>query len=120
MSIWNGMLDTIYSTDIAAPAILTAPAVTAPMDVMAVDETSGAVIEGKGGNIGVQTVRPACRLRMTELASYQVRPADLIGGTISLRPGTPDQAVWRIESSVLKPSAYGETSGEVQLILVKQ
>jgi hypothetical protein len=57
---------------------------------------------------------------MRELVSVGIStPKSLIGGTISLRPGTPDQADWRIESYQPKPSPTGEAAGELQLILVK-
>lgn len=119
MSIWSGMLDTIYGTDVGCAAVLTVSTVTAPIPVTVVDETSGAVIE-QGSNLSLQTIKPACRIRVSELTANGLQPKGLIGGSISMQPGTPDQEDWNITSFQLKPGASGPSSDEVQMILVAQ
>jgi hypothetical protein len=111
------LLDPIYAS-LGVPATLTVLSITAPLSVTAIDDTAGVVIDQ--GKLGLQTIHPAASLRRRELTSLGVtQTSELIGGTISLRPGTADQADWRIESYASKPNPSGETAGEVQLILVK-
>jgi hypothetical protein len=118
MSIdWGAtLLDPLYAS-LGVAATLTVATLTAPVPVTALDQTKG--VEIMQGKLGLQTIKPVCSLRMRELATYSLVPSNLIGGTISLRPSTPDQADWRIESYLTKPNPSGETAGEVQLILVK-
>ncbi|MBR0687345.1 hypothetical protein JQ594_15545 [Bradyrhizobium manausense] len=118
MSIdWGAtLLDPLYAS-LGVPANLAVPTLTAIVPVTAIDQTQG--IEISQGKLGLQTIKPVCSLRMRELAANGLVPANLVTGTISLRPGTPDQADWRIESHQPKPNPSGETAGEVQLILVK-
>lgn len=111
------LLDPLYAAR-GVPAILTVPSITGPLPVTALDNTAGIVIDQ--GRLTLQTIKPAASLRRRELTSLGVaQPSALIGGTIDLRPGTPDEATWRIESFIPKPNPTGETAGEVQLILVK-
>ena len=112
----SALLDPIYAT-LGVAATLTVPGLTAPISVTAIDDTSG--IEINQGKLGLQTIRPVASLRMRELATNGLAPSDLISGEIALRPGTPDEAGWRIETYRTKPNPTGETAGEVQLILVK-
>src|SRR5579859_6295973 len=106
------LLDPLYAT-LGVPATLTVLSITAPLSVTAIDDTAGVVIEQ--GKLGLQSIRPAASLRRRELTSLGVMaPADLIGGTLALRPGTEDEADWRIESYASKPNPSGETAGEVQ------
>lgn len=110
------LLDPLYAT-LGVAATLTVPSVTAAMPVTAIDGTSGVVIEQ--GKLGLQTIKPVASLRMRELTGLGLVASQLKNGTISLRPGSADQADWRIESYAIKPNPSGETAGEVQLILVK-
>ena len=112
----TALIDPIYAS-LGVPATLTAPTVLSSMPVTAIDDTAGVVIEQ--GRLGLQSIKPAASVRRRELTSFSVTPSQLIGGTITLRPGTDDEATWRIESHAAKPNPSGETAGEVQLILVK-
>jgi hypothetical protein len=114
---WDAVLLVPLYASLGVPATLTVATLTALVPVTALDDTKG--IEITQGKSGLLTIKPVCSLRMRELATFGLVPSNLIGGTISLRPGTPDQADWHIESHLPKPNPSGETAGETQLILTK-
>jgi hypothetical protein len=112
------VLDPLYLA-IGVPATVTPGATSTPVDMTAMDQTNGVVVtEGK---LGLQAIKPACSLRLTELAANGIAPSDLSAGgagTVTLYPGAINEVTWRIESYSLKPTPSGP-GGEVQLILIK-
>jgi hypothetical protein len=113
----SAVLDPIYLA-IGVPAIVTPGATSTPVDMTAMDMTSGVVVtEGK---LGLQAIKPACSLRVSELTANGLVPSDLSAGgagTVTLYPGAANEVTWRIESYSPKSSPSGP--GEVQLILIK-
>jgi hypothetical protein len=114
----GSVLDPLYLA-IGVPATVTPGATSTPVAMTAMDQTSGVVVTE--GRTGLQAIKSACSLRMSELTANGLAPSDLTGGgtggTITLYPGAANEADWRIESYALKPSPSGP--GEVQLILIK-
>jgi hypothetical protein len=76
-----------------------------------IDKTAGVSLDF-GGDVAVNTVKPACVVRTSDLAEQSVDVLALKGNTITFNGGT-----WRIEGRVMKPGPRGETEGEVYLIL---
>lgn len=78
-------------------------------DVVVIDETSGVSV---GQTVQVQTIVPACSIRMTELAENELTPRDLLGALITFNDST-----WRSRDNRPKPNLGGEPSGELFLFL---
>ena len=102
------LLDPTYNT-FGVPAKIRTPAGD-EVTVTALDETDGVPVSV--GNIGVQTVKPAASVRMKELATNKLTPAEIDEGQITLNNQT-----WRIRSWVPKPTAKGEADGEALFLL---
>jgi hypothetical protein len=118
MSVFETMLDSIYSDgNFITPALLTPSTDADELAITVIDETSGAVVTL--GKLGIQSIKPVVSVRASELTAAGLIPSDLSGGSLILRPNTPQESCWRIESYALKPSPAGELAGEVQIILIK-
>lgn len=118
MSVFETFFDTIYGdSNFGTPALLTPSTDADELEITVIDESAGAVIEE--GKFGIQTIKPAVSVRASELTAAGLIPSDLSGGSIILRPNTPQQRTWRIEGYLLKPSPAGELAGEVQLTLLR-
>lgn len=85
------------------------PSGGAPVSLRALDLTKG-VDASKAGDL--QTVAPAARIRMTELASAGITRSELRGGALLLNGTT-----WKVVSHKLRPLFKGESEGEVELTL---
>jgi len=106
---WQAMYDNIYSSFIATDAVLSSSGKT--INVRATDETKGTVIPGGPGQ--VETIRPTCRVRMSELAGIDV--GDLPDGSLTMNGQS-----WIIKATQMRPSPEGELAGEVMLILMSE
>lgn len=103
---WSVLYDPHYSVIGVDATIATAGGGSAA--VTAIDHTAG--IEASVG--GVETVRPAARVRVAELDDAGLARADLEGGaTIALNGST-----WTIVATQPRPTP-GEAPGELLLIL---
>lgn len=80
--------------------------------LLVIDETDGIAIPG---NAIVETVVPACRVRMKELIDNNISTADLADGSISFNGNA-----WRIKSHRPMPNSNGESDGQVRLILLSE
>ena len=110
---WSDSLDQIYF-DFAVAATLTAGTGTGatPLAVTAIDKTEGLELTEQNG---LQTIRPAACVRMSELTAAGIAHAELETGTLAL----PDKT-WRIHSHMLRPTPDGELKGEVILFLMDE
>jgi hypothetical protein len=118
MSVFDTMFDTLYGDpNLGTPALLTPSTDADELAITVIDETAGAVITS--GDFGIQTIKPAVSVRASELTAAGLIPSDLSGGSIILRPNTPQQRTWRIEGYLLKPTPSGTLAGEVQITLLK-
>jgi hypothetical protein len=118
MSVFESVFDTIYGdSNFGTPALLTPSTDADELAITVIDETSGAVVTL--GKLGIQSIKPAVSVRGSELTAAGLIPSDLSGGSVILRPNTPQETCWRIENYALKPSPAGELAGEVQIILIR-
>ena len=107
---WQTMYDNIYDSFIATDAVL-ASSSGKTINVRITDETKGMVIPGGPGQ--VETIRPTCRVRASEIAGIDV--GDLPDGTVSFNGQT-----WIIKATQMRPSPEGELAGEVMMILMAE
>lgn len=106
----------LYGTNSLVYSVLGSAAVFIDVDGMSftltvIDKTSGVEVDF-GGDIAVNTLKPACVVRSTELATQGVDLAKMKGGQITLNGAT-----WEIEGKLPRPGPSGEASGEVMLLL---
>lgn len=108
---WNAeLLDPIYEDFGVSAKLVTAPGVPL-QDVTVLDLSEGVDID-QGRDISVQTLRPAAAVRASELVDKNIRPNDLLDGTITF-----GGVAWTIRSHKPKPAPTGEADGEIYLIL---
>lgn len=81
--------------------------------ITVIDKTQGALVTES--RIGVQSIKPAARVRAAEIISNGLTAANLAGGTIQFNSKT-----WRIESVQPQPSPKGEADGEILLVLTEE
>lgn len=108
---WTGHYSAIYSA-LGVPATFVSGSTYDHAALTVIDKISGVIAFQVGE---VQTVRPACAVRATELASRGVAVTDLDGSYI-----TVNAKEWRIESHIAKPSPTGEAQGEYYLLLIER
>ena len=113
MTRWSDSLDQIYF-DFGVAAILTPGTGTGadPVAVMAIDKTEGLELTDQNG---LQTIRPAASIRMSQLTDAGIAHAELDNGSLALTDKT-----WRIHSHLLRPTPDGELKGEVILFLLDE
>lgn len=113
MTRWTDSLDEIYA-DFGVSATLTAGTGTGAtgLSVTAIDKTEGLTLTDQNG---LQTIRPAACVRMSELTAAGIAHADLETGSLALPAKT-----WRIHSHMLRPTPDGELKGEVILFLMDE
>lgn len=107
-----------YASNLFAPifntygvaAVLVVAEGEPPVSLTVIDRTKGIAVRDDPEE---QTVRPACRVRMSELASKGVAVEHLDGGHITFNGIT-----WRIEAHQKRPNSQGETAGTVDLFLL--
>jgi len=88
MSVFETFFDTIYGdSNFGTPALLTPSTDADELAVTVIDKISGITINE--GKFGIQTVKPAVSVRASELTAAGLIPSDLSGGSIILRPNTP-------------------------------
>lgn len=80
--------------------------------VKVIDKTAGVALNL--GDTAVDTVKPAARVRMVELAEHDLVPSDIDGGTLTFNSKT-----WTIKGFLLLPSPNGEADGEALLFLIE-
>jgi hypothetical protein len=109
---WQTMYDNIYDSFIATDAMLVSSS-GKTIKVRATDETKGTVIPGAPGQ--VETVRPTCRVRLSELDVAGIDVGDLPDGSISF-----NNQSWIIKATQMRPSPEGELAGEIMMILMAE
>lgn len=103
---WTSLLyDPLYNS-IGVPATLGTTSVTV------IDETRGV---GLAGNAIIETVRPAARIRVKELAENNIDVSGLKDNSLTFNGKT-----WRIKSHEPVPSKGGESDGQIRLILLDE
>lgn len=111
MSIWRNHYDAIYARQGVTAELFIA---TDPVSLTVIETTAGVEVSGGGRGLEVVTIKPACAVRMYELAANDVGVDDLYNKTIEFNGGT-----WRIENHMMKPAPTGRDEGEVYLILIE-
>lgn len=109
---WTGHYSAIYSA-LGVPATFVSGSTYDRWGGLTVIDKISGVIAFQVGE--VQTTRPACAIRATELASRGIPVTDLDGSFI-----TVNSKEWRIESHIAKPSPTGEAQGEYYLLLIER
>lgn len=104
------LYDPIYGTLGVAASLTSSEGTTAIVTV--IDQTVGVAVSD---NPLIETTRPACKVRATELAANGIARADLPDGEIIFNGTT-----WRIKATQPVPSPNGEADGEYQLILLSE
>lgn len=110
MTIWSDMLDSIYDSDVACDALLTAGSVEA-LEVRAINKVAGIEVR-TGADASLATIEPAAFLRMSTLDEAGLTLNDVSSGSLVINGKD-----WLIVGQVLKPNPDGELKGEVGLIL---
>ena len=95
-----------------AYSALGVPANINGVDVTVIDHTTGIAVADR---MNVETIRPVCYVRTSELSANSLAVADLLEGELIVNGET-----WRIKSTRLRPSPTGEYLGEVMLILLME
>lgn len=80
--------------------------------VTVIDDTNGVTIDGP---LGIETIGPSCRVRMTELTANNIATTALTGDSIEF-----NGASWRIKTFRMMPNANGENDGQVRLMLLSE
>lgn len=111
---WRNHYDAIYSVfGVAAELFIE----TDPVGLTVVDKTIGVEVTDGAANrnaLAEMTIKPACAVRMYELAAKGIELDDLYRKTIEF-----NGSAWRIENHMLKPAPTGRDEGEVYLILIE-
>lgn len=110
MTIWDAHYDGLYASAIASVATLT----TGDGEVYSLtvmDKTSGVLVEEGSG---VQTIKPACDVRATELASKDIDRDTWNDSWITVNGKTR-----KVTHHEFRPSPVGEDHGEVRLFLTE-
>lgn len=107
MSIdWTALLyNPLYNSLGVAATLGTTP-------VTVIDETRGV---GLSGNAVIETVKPAARIRATELADNNIDASSLKDNSLTFNGKT-----WRIKSHEPLPSKGGEADGQIRLFLLDE
>lgn len=86
---------------------------TVEHSITVIDKTSGIEVD-MGGDVTMNTIKPACAVRVPELTSEGIELSQLRGGHITF-----NSKRWRIENRIARPSPAGEMSGEIYCILTE-
>ena len=120
MTRWDDHYNALYSIDGKA-ATLTLVGFSDAISVTAIPKIAGASMDiafsgsrDAAAAFGIETIRPAADVRMSELTDNDVEREDLKGGTITVAGDT-----WRIETTLPRPSPEGEANGELRLFLIE-
>lgn len=114
MSIWSDSLDAIYATIGVDCSIVKGSGGAAVTGFTVIDKTSGVAVN-TGDQITVQSLIPACVIRVSELTIKSMTRADLI----DCKP-TFNGKTWRSRSNQPKPTPDGEDGGELYLFLTDE
>lgn len=98
---------------IGVPAVFDAGDTGGPVDITVIDKTEGIEVES-GGDIAVNTFRPACAVRAVELTAKGIALSDLKDAEITFSGKT-----WTIENKLNRPGPSGLSTGEFYLILTE-
>jgi hypothetical protein len=88
------------------------PATGAPARLTAIDMTSG--VETKDLKVNYGTTRPACAVRVADVAALGLAAKDFDRLDVAL-----NGVAWRVEAARPAPGPDGEASGELVFILIK-
>jgi hypothetical protein len=102
----------IYNV-LAVPAVLQLAVSNAEYSLAVIDKTDGVELP-MAGDVAVATIKPACKVRMSELTAHGIALDVLRGSTMTFNGKT-----WRIESKIIRSSVDGEANGEIMLILIE-
>lgn len=87
--------------------------------IRAIDLTSGVEVSGSSDvrktGVGVMTILPIASIIMADLTALGLTRENLEGAVLDL-----NSKLWRIKSTMLKPSLYGEAAGELYLHLEEE
>jgi hypothetical protein len=111
MNFTEALLNPVFAV-LQVPAVLTTDDTAAPFDIMVIDKTDGLPTEGN--EIGIQTIRPACAVKVADLLALNIDIVELDGGIIVFNDRT-----WRIESHSRAPTPGGEDDGQLYMWLIK-
>lgn len=102
------LYDPLYNSALGSEAIL-----NGSTTLTVVDRTEGVGITD--ARTQIETVRPVCFVRARELATRGIAVADLPEALISFNGN-----IWRVKAYRVIPSPYGESDGQVMLILLSE
>ncbi len=97
----------IYAILSTSAVLTTQTGVSVTLDV--IDKTTGLVTESQPGMV---TIKPAAKVRMSDLTAASLTRRDLLKATLTL-----DGATWRVLHSEPVPGPAGESRGELCLYL---
>jgi hypothetical protein len=109
---WASHYNGIYSA-LGVAALLTLSTTDAVHSLTVIDKTAGIAIDDNGrAGTAVQTIRPACGVRVAELTDQGIDLADLDGSRVEFNGKT-----FKVVTHRMFPAPTGEYGGEVYLIL---
>jgi len=80
------------------------------VEIRGLDKSGG--VEVSTSVVDVPSVRPACIIRMYDLLSLELAPDDLVDAVLEL-----NGVSWVVTSYFPKPSPFGESDGELYILL---
>ena len=106
------IFDDLYGT-FGVDLAFASPRDGSEVTLRAIDRTAGVELIDNKTMLG--TIRPVAALRAASLAGLGLLASDMIGVIVTL-----SGASWRVKATEPKPGPYGESSGEVYLVLTKR
>lgn len=109
---WAKHYDAIYKTHSVSATLTLGESNEVHTGLRVIDKTKG--VEFTEGESTINSISPACAVRVSDLASRSIDLTKLRSSKIAFNGGT-----WRIENRLMRPSPDGEANGEVYLILIE-
>lgn len=105
------IISRLYAT-FGVPMTFRSPLTNLPVTVTAIDRIAG--IETKDQKIHTETIKPSATIRVAEFLTLGIAIEDMEDVIVTFNGKS-----WRVMSSLPKPSPAGDTSSEVNLMMIE-